>query len=90
MAVPTPLRSYTQGRAEVEVDGDDLAAVLLALDREYPGFRFRVIDEQDQIRRHIKLFVGTRQARALSTPVPRGDPVHVLCALSGGSPGGPS
>lgn len=82
--VPSQLRGYTAGRSEVEAQGDTLDAVLHDLDRRHPGFRFRVIDEQDRIRRHIVLFVGSERQDDLAAPVPAGAEVHVIGALSGG------
>jgi len=82
--VPTQLRSYTSGRAEVSAVGATLADVLADLDRQFPGFRFRVIDEQDRVRRHILLFVGIERQEDLATAIPDGVDVHILGALSGG------
>ena len=82
--VPTALRSYTGGRAQVEAEGVSLAALLLDLDQRYPGIRFRIIDEQDRIREHIKLFVDQVQAPALAAALAPGAEVHIMCALSGG------
>jgi sulfur-carrier protein len=82
--IPTPLRSYTGGAAVVEAQGPSLLAVVDALDRAYPGFKFRVIDEQGQIRTHIKLFVASELVHDLATGVSERDDVHVICALSGG------
>ena len=82
--VPTPLRSYTFERARVEARGASLAEVLEDLDRRFPGIRFRVVDERDEVRRHIKLFVNEDLAGDLAQPVAEGDDVHIICALSGG------
>ena len=82
--VPTPLRSYTQERGRVEADGATLGAVLDDLERRFPGMRFRMIDEQDQVRRHIKLFVNDRDVNDLARPIVVGDEVTIICALSGG------
>ncbi len=82
--VPTQLRSYTSGRAEVEAVGATLGDVLVDLDRQVPGFRFRVIDEQDRVRRHVILFVGPERCEDLATPVPVGVDVQIVGALSGG------
>jgi molybdopterin converting factor small subunit len=82
--VPTQLRSYTSGRAEVTAVGATLADVLADLDRQFPGFRFRVIDEQDRVRRHIILFVGIERQENLGTAIPDGVDVHIIGALSGG------
>lgn len=82
--VPTPLRSYTAQLGEVNASGSTLAELLLELDRSYPGFRFRIINEQDGIREHIKIFVNQEQARSLDVPLRSSDEVQIICALSGG------
>jgi sulfur-carrier protein len=82
--VPTQLRSYTAGAAEVQATGATLADVLSDLDRQFPGLRFRVIDEQDRVRRHIILFVGAERTEDLAAPLPAGADLHIIGALSGG------
>lgn len=82
--VPTALRSYTGQKDEVEAGGATLAELLRELDGRYPGFRFRIIDEQDSIRPHIKIFVNYDQASDISAPLRSEDEVSILLALSGG------
>jgi molybdopterin converting factor small subunit len=82
--VPSQLRGYTGGRAEVDAQGDTLADVLADLDRQFPGLRFRVIDEQGRVRRHMVLFVGQDRQDDLQARVPAGRVVHIVGALSGG------
>ncbi len=81
--IPGALRSYTE-RGEVEVSGATLGAVLAELDREYAGIRFRMIDEQDRIRRHIRIFVNGDQVRDLAQPLNVTDELVIVQALSGG------
>jgi len=81
--IPTPLHSYT-GRKEVEASGATLAAVLADLDRLYPGIRFRMVDEQDRMRPHIRFFVNGEQVFQLSHSLRPADRVQILQALSGG------
>lgn len=81
--IPTPLHSYTQGR-EVEASGATLAEVLADLDRQFPGIRFRMIDEQDRMRPHIRFFVNRWQVRDLAQPLGELDEVVIVQALSGG------
>jgi sulfur-carrier protein len=81
--VPSPLQSYT-GEREVEASGPTLAAVLVDLDRRHPGIRFRMIDEQDEMRPHVRFFVNGEQVFDLSTPLGPGDEVQIVQALSGG------
>lgn len=82
--VPTPLRSYTGQQANVEVDGDTLSAVLDDLDRRYPGMRFRIVDEQDQLRQHMSIFVRGERTRDLAMRLDDVDEVVIMQALSGG------
>jgi molybdopterin converting factor small subunit len=81
--VPSPLLSYT-GKREVDAEGTTLAAVLLDLERQFTGMRFRMIDEQDRIRPHMRVFVNGRQAHALDTALTPNDTVQIIQALSGG------
>jgi molybdopterin converting factor small subunit len=82
--VPTQLRGYTGGRSEVEASGATLGDVLADLDRQFPGFRFRVIDEQDRVRRHVIIFVGAEREENLGAVIPAGADVQIVGALSGG------
>lgn len=84
--IPPPLRSYTGGRAQVEAEGATLGAVLDSLDDRHPGFRFRIIDEQDRIRPHIRFVVREEFVDSLAGPLEPGDEIRIICALSGGSP----
>jgi len=84
VAVPSQLRDYTGGHAQVEARGATLAELLADLERRYPGMRFRMIDEQERIRRHIKIFVNQEQVRDLGAALAANDEVVIVGALSGG------
>jgi len=84
VAIPSQLRDYTGGHARVEAIGATLAELLADLERRFPGIRFRMIDEQDAIRRHIKIFVNGEQAGSIVTALAAGDEVTIVGALSGG------
>ena len=63
--------SYT-GRSWVDADGATLGELLADLDRQYPGIRFRMIDEQDRMRRHVRFFVnGDADLRPAPAPCSR-------------------
>lgn len=81
--IPSPLRSYT-GEREVEVAGPTLAAALADLDRRYPGIRFRMVDEQERMRPHIRFFVNGEQVFDLARSLRPTDEVQIVQALSGG------
>ena len=81
--IPSPLHSYT-GRAKAQADGATLGALLADLERQYPGIRFRMVDEQERIRRHMRVFVNGDQVFELSQPLRPGDEVVIVQALTGG------
>jgi molybdopterin converting factor small subunit len=82
--LPTPLGEYTAHRREVEADGGTIDELFRDLDRRYPGIRFRVIDEQEAIRPHIRIFVNRELAPSIRHALSPGDEVLVVAALSGG------
>lgn len=81
--IPSALRSYTEC-SQVDAVGSTLAEVLSDLDRQYPGIRFRMIDEQQQVRRHIRIFVNGASVNTLSQSMRPDDEVVIVQALSGG------
>jgi len=81
--IPSALRSYTNQQSDVSVDGSTLRDVLSSLDARYPGFRFRIVTEQDRIRPHIRIFVNDQQAQELLEPLDPQDRIYIVCALSG-------
>ncbi|HEX7757917.1 MAG TPA: MoaD/ThiS family protein [Caulobacteraceae bacterium] len=82
--IPSQLQSYTAGATQVEARGGTIEAVLEDLDRLYPGIKFRVVDEQDRVRRHMKLFVGLERAQDVRAPIADGQELLIFGALSGG------
>ena len=84
VSVPSQLTAYTGGATRVTAEGDSVGAVLDDLDRAYPGLKFRVIDEQDRVRKHIRLFIGQDETRDVRQTLGPGDELLIFGALSGG------
>jgi molybdopterin synthase sulfur carrier subunit len=82
--IPSPLRSYTDQQTVVDAAGGTVGEVLADLDRQFPGVRFRLVDEQGRVRRHMKIFVNDEATRDLDDPVSEADDVTIVQALSGG------
>ena len=88
--VPTILRTYTHGSAEVSVevaDGATLADVLAALEADHTGIAARVLDDNGALRRFVNIYVGDEDVRftdGLNTPVKAGATVSVIPAVAGG------
>jgi molybdopterin synthase sulfur carrier subunit len=82
--IPSQLTSYTDGATRVAADGATVGAVLDDLDRRFPGLKFRVIDEQDRVRRHMRLFIGQAETRDVAAAIGPADELLIFGALSGG------
>lgn len=81
--IPSPLFSYTQVK-DVEATGSTLEELLADLERKFPGIRFRIVDEQAQMRPHMRFFVNGEQVFELNWPLRPDDSVQIVQALSGG------
>ena len=84
VSVPSPLYSYTGQRHDVEASGASVAELLSDLDRQFPGIRFRMVDEQDRLRPHMRIFVNRQETRRLDVALVGNEEIHILQALSGG------
>jgi molybdopterin synthase sulfur carrier subunit len=82
--IPSQLIAYTGGATRVEAQGATVDAVMRDIDRQFEGLRFRVVDEQGRIRRHMRIFVGMDRVESLDRPLQAGDEVLIFGALSGG------
>ncbi len=81
--IPGALRSYTH-ESSVEALGDTLDALFSDLNQRYPGLRFRVVDEQGQLRPNMRIFVNGAGVRDLQQALQPDAFVAIVLALSGG------
>ena len=84
VTIPSPLLSYTNQQQQVDGEGNTVAELLEDLNRRFPGIRFRLIDEQDAIRPHMRVFVNGEMVESLEVRLQSTDEIHLLQALSGG------
>ena len=85
--IPTILRTYTGGQAEVTASGGTLADVIEALEAAHPGIRARVLDDAGKLRRFVNVYVNdddVRFADGLATAIPDGGNVSIIPAVAGG------
>jgi len=82
--IPSQLQSYTGGASRLQAAGDSLGRLLDDLDARFPGLRFRVVDEQDRVRKHMRIFVNGGEVRDVAPRLSDGDEVLIFGALSGG------
>ena len=84
--IPTPLRTLTAGKDEVEAKGATVREVIEDLERKYPGIKDRLCDEKG-VRRFVNIYQNEEDIRfldALETAVKDGDSISVVPAIAGG------
>ena len=87
--IPTPLRSLTKGSPQVHADGGTVLDVITDLERQYPGLRERLVDDDGAIRRFVNVYLNQEDVRFLDgdkTAVKDGDEMTIVPALAGGAP----
>jgi sulfur-carrier protein len=87
--IPTILRSYTSGAAEVSVEPSEptLSSTITALESAYPGLSARVLDDQGALRRFVNVYVNDEDVRfegGLDAATPDGAHVSIIPAVAGG------
>ena len=85
--IPTQLRAMTGGVGEVELEASTVREAIDALEREHPGLKSRLLDENGALRRFVNLFVADEDIRflqGLDTPLPFGSTLSIIPAVAGG------
>jgi molybdopterin converting factor small subunit len=90
--LPSALRRWADDKEIVDMQlpldmGITIGQAFVMLGRDYPGIRQRVLDEQNNIRRHVNVFVdgqNVRFAQGGATQVTCDSEVWIYPALSGG------
>ncbi|MDI3288290.1 MoaD/ThiS family protein [Polyangium sp. 15x6] len=85
--IPTPMRTLTANKDEVEATGTTVGEIIEDLEKRHPGFRDRLLDAKG-VRRHVNIFVGDEDIRfleGLKSEVKPTDQVSIVPAIAGGS-----
>ncbi|MFA7323438.1 MAG: MoaD/ThiS family protein [Candidatus Nanopelagicales bacterium] len=85
--IPTILRTYTNGDAEVAATGANLQEVIDDLEANYPGIAARVLDDNGQLRRFVNIYVNDDDVRfieGLASPTADGAQISIIPAVAGG------
>ena len=84
---PTPLRKFTEGKSEVDVEGGTVREIFDDVENRHGGLKDKIFDDAGEVRRFINVFVNgedVRHAEGLDTPVKDGDALSVVPAIAGG------
>jgi len=86
--IPAPLQKITQNKQEVESDAGNIKELILDLEKQFPGIKGRLLDENGKIRRFINFYVNDEDIRFLKhdeTPLSDGNEVSIIPAIAGGA-----
>ena len=87
LKIPTPLRSYTNGQVEVNLNGDNVSEVMLQLVEKYPTLKPHLYNGEGQLRPFVNLFVGENNIndlQGLYTPLDKNTRVILIPSIAGG------
>ena len=85
--IPTPLRSLTNGRDAVQVEAATVGEVIAALEKEFPGIKGRLCDDDGGLRRYVNVYVDGEDVRFLEELETKLEPkaeVSIVPAIAGG------
>ena len=85
--MPSPLRSYTQDRLEVTVQGRTVAEAMHSLVAQYPALLPHLYNSQGSLRPFVNLFLGEENIQSLQgvdTPMGEGDVLRLVPSVAGG------
>ena len=85
--IPTPLRRLTNQKDKVSADGGNVLAVVESLEKEYPGIKERLCDENGALRHFVNIYINGEDVRyvdGINTAVKDGDELSIVPAVAGG------
>ncbi|HXW66669.1 MAG TPA: molybdopterin-synthase adenylyltransferase MoeB [Thermoplasmata archaeon] len=87
--LPTPLRAFAGGHAEVASEGATVGAVVQGVANAYPGLRPHLFTADGALRNFVSVYLNDEDVRYLerdATPVKDRDVVSIVPAIAGGAP----
>ena len=86
--LPTPLRPYAGGQSDIEVKGSTVSEALESLLGNYPALRPHLLNNENQLRPFVNLFLGednVNELQGMQTPLKEGDRLLLLPSIAGGA-----
>ena len=86
--IPTPLRTMTGGKSELETQASDIQAMIDSLNGQFPGLKSRICDDTGEIRRFVNIYLNEEDIRFMqgkNTALKDGDEVSIVPAIAGGA-----
>ncbi len=84
--IPTPLRAYTNGQAQVEVEGATIADALQSLIAQHPELEQHLFNS-GELRNFVNVFLGEEDVRfldGLDTEIDTDSNLRIIPSIAGG------
>ncbi|MBM4423364.1 MAG: MoaD/ThiS family protein [Chloroflexi bacterium] len=88
--IPTPLRPYAGGNAEVPVSGNTVGAALNDLTARHPDLRKHLYTDSGELRAFVNVFLGQEDVRHMqgeNTALKENDQLRIVPSVAGGAMG---
>jgi molybdopterin synthase sulfur carrier subunit len=88
ISIPITYRRFTQQQSEVTAHGTNLRELLEDMELRYPGIKSALLDENEQIRRYINIYIreeDVRYLQGLDTSIENNSEIFILPAIAGGA-----
>jgi len=86
--LPAAFHALTGGRRQIDVEGNTIREVIVALDHACPGFIDRLMDREGSVKRYVNIYRNDHDIRdleGLETEAKNQDIVWIVPAVAGGS-----
>lgn len=86
LKIPTPLRQYTDGQAQVEVTGSNVDGAMRNLVVQYPALEQHLYNN-GEMRAFVNIFLGQDNVKDLQgaeTPLDEGSTLRIIPSIAGG------
>ena len=87
LKIPSPLRTYTEGQSEIDVQGVTVAEAMDDLLEQHPALRQHLFNEKHELRPFVNLYINKediRQLQDLATPIRADDRLMIVPSIAGG------
>lgn len=84
--IPTPLQKLT-GKGEVDLQAASVKDMINQLEKNFPGIKDRICDENGKVRRFVNVYLNEEDIRFLQqeeTSLKDGDEISIVPAIAGG------
>src|SRR5256885_8027034 len=88
ITIPTPLRQFTGGQSEIQVEAGTAGEALDQLTATHSELRRHLFNDQNALRNFVNVYVNDEDIRHVSgpaTPVKDGDAILIVPSIAGGA-----